>query len=168
MISGPRVGPAKKEYPHCFERSQTCSRPPAAISRIAALAGRSVDNAHRMSEDPSAANRDGGASSGDGADLAPALSAAAGLRTAPQRRDYFDRQPDLRTTEFVEALCREALQATVERSPAAQNYVETACWLAKDLGDSGGHGLSLRAAANLRLYEHDFKGATSSGRRSPG
>ncbi len=87
------------------------------------------------------------------------IESLARLADDGERRQYFASHPELRRGELVWQLCEEVgrtVRADLER---AARLASTARWLSEELGDDASRARSLRAAANVRLYRRDYKGA---------
>ncbi len=77
------------------------------------------------------------------------LDEIAALSTGGQRRDFFDRRPELRQASLVPSLCAEVTRLFGVDLEKARRLAETARWLAETLDDDAGRALGDRAAANV-------------------
>ena len=73
----------------------------------------------------------------------------AAMSTEGQRREFFDRHPELLETSLVPSLCAEVTRLFGVDLEKARRLAETARWLAETLDDETGRALGERAAANV-------------------
>ncbi len=71
------------------------------------------------------------------------------LGTRAERRDYFDRHPELSRPSLVPSLCAEVTRLFGVDLEKARRLAESARWLAETLDDESGRALGDRAAANV-------------------
>ena len=77
------------------------------------------------------------------------LEAVDALDTDLERRDFFDRHPELLQTDLVQSLCAEVTRLFGVDLEKARRLADTARWLAEILDDNPGRALGDRAAANV-------------------